>query len=672
MNKKKKQTMKQHRRRTLTIGVALSLTLLVGTTFAFQQILQTAFNPDLVGVVPGGRIHDIFEGGRNEDSLDMFGPRNKNVFMENFGQIPMGVRVQFHEFVAIAGIPLNVDGEAMDINDTTTWSTVRFNEDLNRQGDVDTEGTSAYIEDFGIEWQLGHFEGEDQAWFMPTFNRIDREVTTLGLINAGESEHYIFNHNNAYLFSDTSGRAIDAIAGAAWEENAGSASDLLDWQDYEDASHHINHFRGQTGRLQHTGAFDFWAPDETGEIQTEEGRLWFLTPSGEITYEDDYEMTASQTLPAADIRVMSLDQWLEAEMPRGNFWVHDETSPEGWFYWVGAGMGELAGMLEPGTATSLLLRETVLPVRQGFEYIVRVNSEIFIANDLPDDIADDNDIIAIFRPRVPEAVVELAPIFAGGSAVLPFGATTVTVGEFSLTLDGEQLPDPEFIATIVAEYETSPDTYLEWVNPLILHIGDDEPNIELTIIVSEERLEQPIEITVTLGKTTESVEEPIEIPYPLPNSCEAAQPLAPGLVCHYDDEDSVVIEPAATFPWDDHETSQRTQSITGEFNYEALIPTTFTVVFEGLHNDEPIDGGTMAVWFNHENLIDYITCTVLGDGRTTIFNVAPNAPVPDGDGIFTYTVAFPPAQFTRNPNVWAHIGEHIPTGLRCGQSPLMP
>ena len=407
--------MKRNRTRDIIIGLMLILIIAISGTYAFNQLNQAAFNPDLVDVFPGGRIHDVFEGGRvgtGANSQDMFGRRNKNVFAENFGDVPIGVRVQFYEFVSVQGEAIdNATGQQMNLNDVGTWNVVRFNADMTRQGNVLTEGTSAFIGSMGIQWQLGHLPGESQKWYMPTFNRVNRLLGTTHLLDLTDDQtHSVFNVPDVYRFSDTSGRAIDAIA-AGWAGNIYGGYDegyyghqnvgsILDWQDtIVNPSHMLTSFRGQTGRPQHPGTFDYWGADDT-----EEGVLWYVAPDGRLTYDPEYEMEARQTLPAAATRVMSMYQWIEDDMPRGNFWVHDETSPQGWFYWVGEYEREgypQYGMLPSRTATSLLLRQTTLPALPSLEYVIHVNADFFTANSVPLNSMSDN-ARAIFTGVLPD------------------------------------------------------------------------------------------------------------------------------------------------------------------------------------------------------------------------------------------------------------------------------
>ena len=375
---KKKEAKKALNKTRLGIGVLILLILITaGTTFAFIQLEQVSLTPYTLESLPGGRIHDVFAGGRTESGQDVYGTRDFSVFAENFGGVQLGVRIQFREYIRIGNT-----FTTMDINNSDTWNTVRFDDSMNRAGDADIPGTSAWVGAQGIAWQLGHLAGETQKTYMPTFNRINQQLETGQLLPIGHTlENSIFNAPNAVSFADTSGRAVDSIAGT-WNAAAPLIHEdvysILYWQDQqENVGHSAENFRGQTGRPQHDGSFNFWQVNGP----TETGTLWRVNESGNLTYVLNHTMTARQTLPApAGLRIMSLTQWLNADSPQINIWVHDDQCPEGWFYWV----GEYSGMLDPATSTSLLLRETFLPNNPHLDYIIRINAQFFSIDDLPE------------------------------------------------------------------------------------------------------------------------------------------------------------------------------------------------------------------------------------------------------------------------------------------------
>lgn len=81
MQKKTKKTI------AAVSAVAISLTLVFGSTLAWQSINQVARNKNAGTTNPGGRLHDDFDG------------ENKDVYIENFGDGKIAVRVQLREFL---------------------------------------------------------------------------------------------------------------------------------------------------------------------------------------------------------------------------------------------------------------------------------------------------------------------------------------------------------------------------------------------------------------------------------------------------------------------------------------------------------------------------------------------------------------------------------------------
>ena len=67
---------------TSVAAVAMAATMLLGGTFAWQSISQTALNEASDIVNPGGRLHDDFDG------------TNKDVYVENFADDPIYARVR--------------------------------------------------------------------------------------------------------------------------------------------------------------------------------------------------------------------------------------------------------------------------------------------------------------------------------------------------------------------------------------------------------------------------------------------------------------------------------------------------------------------------------------------------------------------------------------------------
>lgn len=74
---------------TSVAAVAMAAAMLLGGTFAWQSISQTAINEASDIINPGGRLHDDFDG------------ENKDVYVENFANEPIYARVRLGEYMEI-------------------------------------------------------------------------------------------------------------------------------------------------------------------------------------------------------------------------------------------------------------------------------------------------------------------------------------------------------------------------------------------------------------------------------------------------------------------------------------------------------------------------------------------------------------------------------------------
>ena len=137
-------------------AVAMAAAILLTGTFAWQSISQQALNETMSAVNPGGRLHNDFDG------------RNKDVYVENFGDTPIFARVRLDEYMEIgAGAGLKTGDadygskkatpvkDGADINDMSTWTT-------------HISGATAEDDPFHeyVEWELG-----GSTTYMPTFNK---------------------------------------------------------------------------------------------------------------------------------------------------------------------------------------------------------------------------------------------------------------------------------------------------------------------------------------------------------------------------------------------------------------------------------------------------------------------------------------------------------------------
>ena len=86
--------MKKKKLATSVAAVATAAALLLGGTFAWQSVNQTALNEGADTINPGGRLHDDFDG------------TNKDVFVENFTDPENGgqnifARVRLEEYLEV-------------------------------------------------------------------------------------------------------------------------------------------------------------------------------------------------------------------------------------------------------------------------------------------------------------------------------------------------------------------------------------------------------------------------------------------------------------------------------------------------------------------------------------------------------------------------------------------
>ncbi|MEY8442785.1 hypothetical protein AALA52_00670 [Lactococcus ileimucosae] len=254
---------KKNQRRLRNLALLSLLLLLVGGTFAFQAFNQRAINDRLRENIPGGRVHDYY----NRDT------ENKDVFVENYGNVPLMARIRLSEFMEkrSAGdtdfTPI-VGGTIRD--QVNTWTVMRPSEtNLNtRVGDSAAFNTYSNLT-FG--WSRS---GQDAPWFMPTFNRDNQDLMTA---SAGHARDWLTS------------TATDGVTDGATHPGDGTDA--------------------------------YWS---SGDSFDNSGPVW---PGEEVSHD------AAQNLQQ-DRAPMTISQWaaLPNNLKVGNFWVIDHQT--GWAYWA--------------------------------------------------------------------------------------------------------------------------------------------------------------------------------------------------------------------------------------------------------------------------------------------------------------------------------------------------
>ena len=343
--------------RTIITGVALLAVLILTGTYAWTQFNQGAFAPawddwNVFGGQYGGRMHHDFE------DRDGAGNYDSDIYAENFGEENLFVRVQLREFYSVNGVA--IDGAV--VNDPTTWPIYR-----SMPNDVNLRYTGGGVYEIGEEGvitTLGDTTGNKV--FMPTFNH-----ATIPTDDIDPAVPNPFNIREAYRFTTTTGRAVDAIAYLFTISSVTGAPDVY--------SNGV-----QTGPAVANGTHAFWNVGDTYD-----GNLIYIDEVTGFLSTRPETHTARTTISPDYGGIMTWTQWDEDGRPSGNFWIHDDTDPNGWFYWN--------GNLPAGEATSLLMRDVYLPDRpEAWEYIVTLNADFFThdsINDLYPVITDNAELI---------------------------------------------------------------------------------------------------------------------------------------------------------------------------------------------------------------------------------------------------------------------------------------
>lgn len=159
--------MSQIKRKLVTIAI-LVLALVIGGTFAFtafnQQVLNDREN-DVENDL-GGRVHDYYDSETE----------NKDVFVENFGEHPIMVRIRLTEFLETrrageANFTPLVPG---DRNDTDTWTPY-----ISATRDITTRTGAGAVFNQYAQLTFGWKRGDQYApWYLPTFNHRPLDLRT--------------------------------------------------------------------------------------------------------------------------------------------------------------------------------------------------------------------------------------------------------------------------------------------------------------------------------------------------------------------------------------------------------------------------------------------------------------------------------------------------------------
>lgn len=181
--------MTSEKKRKLRNIAILALLGLIGGTFAFQAFNQQAIN-DRLRENPadyGGRVHDYY----NSDT------ENKDIFVENFGQEPIMVRLKLSEFMEIqergSTSWRQVAGGRRDDLDSWILYIPEANNVSQRRSDNPSAAFNQYS-DLTFGWTRG---GQDAPWYLPSFNTVwDNPITAA----AGHARDLSYRLENGELY----------------------------------------------------------------------------------------------------------------------------------------------------------------------------------------------------------------------------------------------------------------------------------------------------------------------------------------------------------------------------------------------------------------------------------------------------------------------------------------
>ena len=319
---------------TSVAAVATAAALLLGGTFAWQSISQTALNEASDVINPGGRLHDDFNG------------TNKDVYVENFADEEIFARVRLEEYFEIV---MNKG------TDAETKEYIVGYEETDAEGNfvLDDEGNpKKHYEIFTDYTSDGEFGAANV--------KNDEGETTYSWWNwttGGETQYLpTFNLNKDSLAADINGTYAGSDGNPDTEEDK-----YTDYVDY-------------------LNGYDINDPVEGDEIydadtnDVDEGKDAVEGTNIKTIAGESHAITATESAT-----LMSMQEWIDAGSNEGPYWVYDT---DGWVYWA----QPIPGRNEDGStnATGLLLDGIELnqAMDDSWYYAINVVAQFITADDL--------------------------------------------------------------------------------------------------------------------------------------------------------------------------------------------------------------------------------------------------------------------------------------------------
>ena len=318
---------------TSVAAVATAAAVLLGGTFAWQSISQTALNESADVVNPGGRLHnDMWYVSETEN--------NNDIYVENFGEEPIVARVRLSEYMEVV---LN-RGTAGELEKWLIGS---------KTEQTDDEGNVSYTYDYKTFTGYDELDGNGavNAGYALDENGDRTDDPAYWTWQTGGSTVYMptFNMNKDSLAADLNGVYRDAVGGISNRE----AEQYLD--ENGDAIDAETYGYIEDEPLEADAVYDY---DRNTFDEFSDG-----TEELNVTYKVISEThTAKYT---ANAELMAMSEWLEMVWDEdlgeyaydadahGNYWVYDDSAEgNGWVYW--------SAYIGAKSATGLLLNGITL------------------------------------------------------------------------------------------------------------------------------------------------------------------------------------------------------------------------------------------------------------------------------------------------------------------------
>ena len=320
---------------TSVAAVATAAAVLLGGTFAWQSISQTALNEASDVVNPGGRLHnDMWYVSETEN--------NNDIYVENFGEEPIVARVRLSEYMEVVlNYGTNGELEKQLIGTKTVKNGVSEEEIAASPNGADLyDYQYRLFTDYTdtVEFAAGN-DGENEPYWTWT--------------TGGETVYMpTFNMNKDSLEADLYGLYADRVGGIS---NRVAAQYL----DNDGVAITGGYADGEALPANAIYDYDSNTSDELANNGVDISTLIYQQGTDAGDYADNVKLVSEShaARPTLNARLISMSDWLTMvedygeydAATHGGYWVYDE---DGWVYW--------SAPIDPDSATGLLLNGITL------------------------------------------------------------------------------------------------------------------------------------------------------------------------------------------------------------------------------------------------------------------------------------------------------------------------